>query len=69
VLFLPADLSVKVNSKCEIVARVLNQTISEYLTETVLSMLECELENRVSWELQKKLGRHVNEESGTAIAK
>jgi hypothetical protein len=48
----------------EIVARVLNQTISEYLTETVLSMLECDLDSEVPWRLQKKLER-----SETAIAK
>jgi hypothetical protein len=46
----------------EIVARVLNQSISEYLTKTVLSMLECELEDTVSWGLQKKLNSRKGEE-------
>jgi hypothetical protein len=51
----------------EIVTRILDQTISEYLTETVLSMLECELEDTITWELQKKLERS-DECKGTGIA-
>lgn len=40
----------------EIVARALDQTVSEYITETILSMLEYELEDTLSFELKKKLG-------------
>ena len=40
----------------EIVARALDQTVSEYITETILSMLECELDYTLSLELKKKLG-------------
>jgi hypothetical protein len=48
----------------EIVARAFDQSISKWLTETILSMLECELEGELSWKLQKKL-----EGTGRAIAK
>jgi hypothetical protein len=41
----------------EIVCRALDQSISKWLTETILSMLECELDSTVPWELQKKLER------------
>jgi hypothetical protein len=41
----------------EIVTRALDQSISKWLTETILSMLECELDSTVPWELQKKLER------------
>jgi hypothetical protein len=41
----------------EIVTRALDQSISKWLTETMLSMLECELDSTVPWELQKKLER------------
>jgi hypothetical protein len=44
----------------EIVARSLDQTISEYITditETILSMMECELEDTISSVLKKKPGR------------
>ena len=51
----------------EIVARVLDQTISEYLTKTVLSMLEFEIEDTIPCELEKKLKR--SEKSGTHLAK
>ena len=51
----------------EIVARILDQTVSEYLTETVLSMLEFEIEDTIPCELEKKLGR--SEKSGTHLAK
>jgi hypothetical protein len=40
----------------EIVAKALDQTISEYITETILSMLECEVDDTISWKLKKKLG-------------
>jgi hypothetical protein len=39
----------------EIVAKALDQTISEYLKETILSMLECELEDNVAQKLRRKL--------------
>jgi hypothetical protein len=39
----------------EIVARALDQSISEWITGTILSMLECEVEDTVSWNLRKKL--------------
>ena len=38
----------------EIAVRVLNQTISEYLTVTLSSMLECELVSTVSFELPEE---------------
>jgi hypothetical protein len=41
----------------EIVTRALDQSISKWLTEIILSMLECELDSTVPWELQKKLER------------
>lgn len=37
----------------EIVARALDQTISKFLQETILSMLECELEDNVAQRLKK----------------
>ena len=39
----------------EIVAKALDQTISNFLQETILSMLECELEDNVSQKLRRKL--------------
>jgi hypothetical protein len=39
----------------EIVARVLDQTVSEYIRETILSMLECEVDDIISHKLKKKL--------------
>jgi hypothetical protein len=42
----------------EIVTRAPDQSISKWLTETILSMLECELDSTVPWELQKKLERN-----------
>ena len=39
------------------------QTISEYLTETVSSMLECELDSIVSSEHQEKLDQEKLEHS------
>jgi hypothetical protein len=39
----------------EIVARALDQSISEWITGTILSMLECEVEDTVAWSLRKKL--------------
>jgi DNA-binding Xre family transcriptional regulator len=41
----------------EIVARALDQSISEYITETILSMLECKVDDIVSWKLKTKLER------------
>ena len=43
----------------EIVCRALDQSISKWLTETMLSMLECELDSTVPGVLQKKLDRPV----------
>jgi hypothetical protein len=40
----------------EIVALASNQTLSEYIWETILSILECELDDTLSLELKKKLG-------------
>lgn len=48
----------------EIVCRAMDQSISKWLTETILSMLEYELDSTVPSVLQKKL-----EGIGTAIAK
>jgi hypothetical protein len=39
----------------EIVAKSLDQTISKWLTESILSMLECELEDNVAQKLRRKL--------------
>jgi hypothetical protein len=36
----------------EIVAKVLDQSVSRWLTETILSMLECELEDNVASQLE-----------------
>lgn len=41
----------------EIVTRALDQSISKWLTETILSMLECELDSTVPDILQEKLER------------
>jgi hypothetical protein len=40
----------------KIVAKALDQTLAEYITETILSMLECEVDDIISWKLKKKLG-------------
>lgn len=46
----------------EIVCRALDQSISKWLTETILSMLECELDSTVPGILQKKLeGKEGNQ--------
>jgi hypothetical protein len=39
----------------EIICRVMDQSISKWLTETILSKLECELYSTVPGELEKKL--------------
>jgi hypothetical protein len=39
----------------EIVAKALDQTLAEYITETILSMLECEVDDAISLKLKKKL--------------
>jgi hypothetical protein len=53
----------------EIVTRALDQSISKWLTESILSMLECDLEY-VEWELKKKLDRPAEVQgTGRAIAK
>jgi hypothetical protein len=49
-----------------ILVRLLH-TISDYLTEAVLSMLECELDSTVPLELQEKLER--SEKEGYPIIK
>jgi hypothetical protein len=41
----------------EIVVRALDQSISEYITETILSMLECKADDIVLWKLKMKLER------------
>lgn len=51
----------------EIVCRAMDQPISKWLTETILSMLECELEHDLGWKLKAKLDRPSTEER--AIAK
>ena len=43
----------------EIVARVLGQTISEYLTETILSMLECDIDETVLNKLKERFSREA----------
>jgi hypothetical protein len=43
----------------EIVAKALDQTLAEYISETILSMLECEVDDAISMKLKKKL---INEE-------
>jgi hypothetical protein len=43
--------------------------VSEYLTETVLSMLECEIEGTIPCELEKKLERSEKSGSGTQLSK
>lgn len=39
----------------EIVAKAPDQTISEFLKKTILSMLECELEDNVAQKLRRKI--------------
>ena len=41
----------------EIVAKALDQTLAEYITETILSMLECEVDDAISLKLRKKLAK------------
>ena len=46
----------------EIVTRAMDQSISKWLTETILSTLECELEHDLGWKLKAKLDRPSTEE-------
>ncbi len=43
----------------EIVARVLGQTISEYLTGTILSMMECDIDETVPNKLKERFSREA----------
>lgn len=47
----------------EIVASVLGQPISEYITETLLSMLECDVDETVPNKLKERFGRDAVEVS------
>jgi hypothetical protein len=45
----------------EIVAKSLDQTLAEYITETILSMLECEVDDAISLKLKKKLAKGADQ--------
>ncbi|MGI8832650.1 MAG: hypothetical protein ACR2IS_08440 [Nitrososphaeraceae archaeon] len=47
----------------EIVALALDQTLSEYITETILSMLECDVEETVPNKLKERFSREAVEVS------
>jgi hypothetical protein len=50
----------------EIVTRALDQSISEWITGTILAMLECELEETVAWKLRKKL-KGIEKDNGKEV--
>jgi hypothetical protein len=41
----------------DVVARALNQTIAEYITDTLLSMMECDIEETVTRKLKERFSR------------
>jgi hypothetical protein len=41
----------------EILTKALDQTLAEYITETILSMLECEVDDAISLKLKMKLAK------------
>lgn len=47
----------------EIIARVLGQTISEYITDTLLSMMECDVDETVPNKLKERFSREAVEVS------
>ena len=51
----------------EIVARILDQTVSAYITETILSMLECELDDNISFKLSKKLNLNAGKKESEQL--
>ncbi len=40
-----------------VVARALDQTITEYVTDTLLSMMECVIEEKVHYKLNERFSR------------
>jgi hypothetical protein len=41
----------------DVVARALDQTIAEYITDTLLSMMECDIEETVTRKLKERFSR------------
>jgi hypothetical protein len=41
----------------DVVARALDQTIAEYITDSLLSMMECDIEEAVTRELKERFNR------------
>jgi hypothetical protein len=41
----------------EVVARALDQTIAEYITDTLLSMMECDIEETITRKLKERFSR------------
>jgi len=41
----------------DVVARALDRTIAEYITDTLLSMLECDIEETVTRKLKERFSR------------
>jgi hypothetical protein len=41
----------------DVVARALDQTIEEYITDTLLSMMECDIEETVTRKLKERFSR------------
>ena len=41
----------------DVVARTLDQTIAEYITDTLLSMMECDIEETVTRKLKERFTR------------
>jgi hypothetical protein len=41
----------------DIVARALDQTIGEYITDTLLSMMKCDIEETITRKLKERFGR------------
>jgi hypothetical protein len=45
----------------EVVARALDQTIAEYITDSLLSMMECDIEETFTRKLQERFSRESAE--------
>jgi hypothetical protein len=41
----------------DVIARALDQTISEYITDSLLSMMECDIEETVTRKLKERFSR------------
>jgi hypothetical protein len=45
----------------DVIARALDQTISEYITDSLLSMMECDIEETVTRKLKERFSREPAE--------